>query len=574
MRLLCLSSPPTVLTMHALNQFLFLPPPFFFIFLCMCALASSGGGELAPEDEGAATHKAPVGHGTDTEATSDTEGEGSFTTGTRGDTSDTDTSSDGSSLAVAATSGPLASTGTAATQRTSSALPAAPQLSIRARSPKKAGISFAPGTSGPAPVTPAALSEEVIDLLQTIIVGQSTLLNAIQGVEREAHRSNAYLEGIHSGQAAHQRSFNALASALTAAIVPGRQGPESHIEGGQGQQGGEVSQQERGPGGPHKPHPGCEGGHPRAQDTVTEGSSNCTVGGRLSRESWPGLTPLTYRTSTAEEGPAVQKGTAEQGPAVQKGTAEQGPAVQKGTAEQGPTVQKGTAEQGPAKTGTAPLGPSSQAPLRWAPPSQAPLRWALPVKHRSAGPFISSTAPLGPAVSSTAPLGPAVSSTALLGPAVSSTALLGPSCQAPLRRALHLKHRSTGPRLLKHRSAGPRRAPPSQAPLRWAPPSQAPLRWALPVKHRSAGPFISSTAPLGPSCQAPLRWALPVKRRSAGPRRLKHRWPNDSAGSVSSYCSRCTRATLPPPLPVETVIHLIDCGFALPRIEQWASHPL
>ncbi|KAJ1205439.1 hypothetical protein NDU88_000874 [Pleurodeles waltl] len=160
--------------------------------------ASSGGGDLAPEHEGAATHKAPVGHGTDTEATSDTEGEGSFTTGSRGETSDTDTSSEGSSLAVVATSVPPTSTGTAATQRTSSALPAAPQPTLRARSPKKAGVSFAPGTSGPATVTPAALSEEVIDLLRTIIVGQTTLLNAIQGVEREVHRSNAYLEGIHS----------------------------------------------------------------------------------------------------------------------------------------------------------------------------------------------------------------------------------------------------------------------------------------------------------------------------------------------------------------------------------------
>ncbi|KAJ1143645.1 hypothetical protein NDU88_009950 [Pleurodeles waltl] len=163
---------------------------------------------------------APEGHTTDSECTSETEGEGSSTTGTRGDVSDTDTSSEGSSLAVAATSVPTATTGTATTQRTSPALPAAPQPSLRARSPRKAGISFAPGTSGPAPVTPAALSEEVIDLLRTLIVGQSTLLNAIQGVEREVHRSNAYLEGIHSGQAAHQRSFNALASALTAAIVP------------------------------------------------------------------------------------------------------------------------------------------------------------------------------------------------------------------------------------------------------------------------------------------------------------------------------------------------------------------
>ncbi|KAJ1128168.1 hypothetical protein NDU88_006547 [Pleurodeles waltl] len=221
MRLLCLSSPPTVLTLHALNLvFFFLPPPFFFIFLCMCALASSGGGDLASEHEGAASHKAPVGPGTDTEGTSDPEGEGSTTTGTGGESSDTDTSSDGCSLAVAATSGPPASTGTAATQRTSPALPAAPQPTLRARSPRKAGVSFAPGTSAPAPVTPTALSAELIDLVRTLIVGQTTLLNAIQGVEREVHRSNAYLEGINSGQAAHQRSFTALASALTAAIVP------------------------------------------------------------------------------------------------------------------------------------------------------------------------------------------------------------------------------------------------------------------------------------------------------------------------------------------------------------------
>ncbi|KAJ1193232.1 hypothetical protein NDU88_002536 [Pleurodeles waltl] len=184
--------------MHALNMSLFLPPPFLLVFLFMCALASSGGGEVASEHEGAASHMALEGHATDSEFTSETEGEGSSTAGTRGDTSDTDTSSEGSSLVVAATSVPTATTGTAATQRTSSALPAAPQRSPRARSPRKVGISFAPGTSGPAPVTPAVLSEEVIDLLRMLIVGQSTLLNAIQGVEREVHRSNAYLEGIHS----------------------------------------------------------------------------------------------------------------------------------------------------------------------------------------------------------------------------------------------------------------------------------------------------------------------------------------------------------------------------------------
>ncbi|KAJ1190524.1 hypothetical protein NDU88_007262 [Pleurodeles waltl] len=149
----------------------FFSPPLFLVFLFMCALASSGGGEVASAHEGAASHMAPEGHATDSEYTSETEGEGSSTTGTRGDVSDTDTSSEGSSLGVAATSVPTATTGTAATQRTSSALPAAPQRSPRARSARKPAISFPPGSSGPAPVTPAALSEEVIDLLRTITVG-------------------------------------------------------------------------------------------------------------------------------------------------------------------------------------------------------------------------------------------------------------------------------------------------------------------------------------------------------------------------------------------------------------------
>ncbi|KAJ1132918.1 hypothetical protein NDU88_011219, partial [Pleurodeles waltl] len=59
---------------------------------------------------------------------------------------------------------------------TSTALPAAPQPLPRARSPRRMGITFAPGTSAPAPVSPAALSEEAIDLLRSLTVGQSTIL--------------------------------------------------------------------------------------------------------------------------------------------------------------------------------------------------------------------------------------------------------------------------------------------------------------------------------------------------------------------------------------------------------------
>ncbi|KAJ1099090.1 hypothetical protein NDU88_004194 [Pleurodeles waltl] len=63
--------------------------------------ASSDGGAVAPEQEGAASHMALEGDTTESEFTSGMEGEGSSTAGTGADTSDTDSSSDGSSLAVA-----------------------------------------------------------------------------------------------------------------------------------------------------------------------------------------------------------------------------------------------------------------------------------------------------------------------------------------------------------------------------------------------------------------------------------------------------------------------------------------
>ncbi|KAJ1127635.1 hypothetical protein NDU88_006031 [Pleurodeles waltl] len=141
--------------------------------------ASSGGGAEAPAIEGAVCHMAQEGESTEGEGASGTEGEGSSTTGTGGDTSDSDSSSDGSSLAVADTSVPTPTTGTAAIPPTNTTLPAAPQRVSRARLPRRVGISFAPGTSGPAPVSPAALSEEAIDLLRSLTVGQSNILNAI-----------------------------------------------------------------------------------------------------------------------------------------------------------------------------------------------------------------------------------------------------------------------------------------------------------------------------------------------------------------------------------------------------------
>ncbi|KAJ1140973.1 hypothetical protein NDU88_007310 [Pleurodeles waltl] len=66
--------------------------------------ASSGRGTVAPEHEGAASHMAMEGHNTDSECTSGTEGEGSYTSVTGSPTSVTDSSANGSSLVVAAPS--------------------------------------------------------------------------------------------------------------------------------------------------------------------------------------------------------------------------------------------------------------------------------------------------------------------------------------------------------------------------------------------------------------------------------------------------------------------------------------
>ncbi|KAJ1152482.1 hypothetical protein NDU88_005257 [Pleurodeles waltl] len=379
-----------------------------------------GGGEVASAQEGAASHMAPEGHATDSDMTSETEGEGGSTTGTRGDGSDTDTSSEGSSLAVAATSVPTDPTGTAANQRTSSALPAAPRPSAHARKARKPAISFAPGTSGPAPVTPAALSEEVIDLLRTIIVGQSTLLNAIQGVEREVHQSNAYLEGLHSGE-------------------------------------------------------------PGPQDSITGGPRNGKVRCSLSGKYWPGVVHWKHKTGTAEQGPAVRS-TAEQGPAV-RSTGEQGPAV-RSTGEQGPAVRS-TGEQGPAVRSTGEQGPAVTRTAERGPTVRSTAERGPAVRSTAEqGPAVRSTAEQGPAVRSTAEQGPAVRSTAEQGPAVRSTAEQGPAVTRTAEQ---------GPAVTRTAEQGPavrstaEQGPSVRSTAEQGPSCQAPLRWALPVKHRSAG---------------------------------------------------------------------------------------
>ncbi|KAJ1137907.1 hypothetical protein NDU88_004303 [Pleurodeles waltl] len=174
--------------------------------------ASSGEGAVAPVSYDArAHHGSQEAESTDVKGTSGLEAERSTmgeATTTGG--SDSDTSSDDSSLVVVDPTGPTHSFSSPATPHTITALPGAPHRVARARSPRKVGVSFAPGTSSPAPASPAALTEEAIDLLRTISVGQTTIVNAIQGLASQMQKRNAYLEGIHCAMSGLQRSFRLL----------------------------------------------------------------------------------------------------------------------------------------------------------------------------------------------------------------------------------------------------------------------------------------------------------------------------------------------------------------------------
>ncbi|XP_069061547.1 WD repeat and FYVE domain-containing protein 2 isoform X2 [Pleurodeles waltl] len=155
--------------------------------------ALSGEGEGAPASGEAAapgprrqsppTPKGPVGRRAR---------ERGGTTGETGTaTSSSDSSSDGSSLVVADPPGSIPAPSLSTSPLTSTTHPVAPHPIACARSPRRMGVSFDTGTSAPSPVSHAALSEEAIDLLSSISVGQSTILNAIQGLASQMQ--HAYL---------------------------------------------------------------------------------------------------------------------------------------------------------------------------------------------------------------------------------------------------------------------------------------------------------------------------------------------------------------------------------------------
>ncbi|KAJ1091383.1 hypothetical protein NDU88_004509 [Pleurodeles waltl] len=116
--------------------------------------ATSGGGAVAPEHEGTASHMALEGETIDSEFTSGTESEGSTTPGTGADTSDTDSSSDGSSLVVVATSVPPIYRSRSSTSAKTSPRPVVPVVTRIWSAPanRAANVARSYSTDSPPPV--------------------------------------------------------------------------------------------------------------------------------------------------------------------------------------------------------------------------------------------------------------------------------------------------------------------------------------------------------------------------------------------------------------------------------------
>ncbi|KAJ1154231.1 hypothetical protein NDU88_006985 [Pleurodeles waltl] len=305
--------------------------------------ASSGGGTVAPEHEGAASHMAMEGHTTDSECTSGTEGEGSFTSATGSPTSDTDSSADGSSPVVAASS----------SRRSASAkkppIPVVPVQGLWSAPATRAGSrTQSQGTGSPPPVKALKLESGRRDRVKT--PGGTTTDMGLKGIGESA------VTPTKVGKV--QRKSAQLVVSVTAekcAIISG--GPDTTAS------------------------TVVTGKETTARVTAQEGTSFVTgpeTTARVTAQEGPSIVtgPETTARVTAQEGPSIVTGqettagvTAQEGTSIVTGpettarvTAQEGPSIvtgQETTA--GVTAQEGTSiVTGPETTArvTAQEGPS------------------------------------------------------------------------------------------------------------------------------------------------------------------------------------------------------------------------
>ncbi|KAJ1139526.1 hypothetical protein NDU88_005897 [Pleurodeles waltl] len=311
--------------------------------------ASTGGGTVAPKHEGAASHMAMEGHTTDSECTSGTEGEGSFTSATGSPSSDTDSFDDVGSLVVAAPSvpPPLQSRRSASAKKPP--IPVVPVQGFWSAPSTRSGSSTqSQGTGSPPPVKALKLESGRWDRVKT--PGGKTTDMGSKGIGE----SDVTPPKVGKGQRKSPQPVVSVTAEKCAIISGGRDTTASTI---------------------------VTGPETTARVTAQEGPSIVT-----GQETTAGVTaqegPIivtgqeTTAGVTAREGPIIVTGqettagvTAREGPSIVTGqettagvTAREGPSIVTGqettagvTAREGPSIVTGqdttagvTAQEGPS----------------------------------------------------------------------------------------------------------------------------------------------------------------------------------------------------------------------------------
>ncbi|XP_078529548.1 uncharacterized protein LOC144807763 [Lissotriton helveticus] len=171
-----------------------------------------------PDTSGGETSTTAAQEPSDTEVTSASEGNRSMQEESLPETQITrssDASGDASMLA-STRNGDSASSST--TQQPVPTLPFTSSGAARVHVSKRGRVTFTPGTAEPAPVPPAALSAESVELLHQLCVGQTALLNAFSDHDKKLGQVVAYMEGIDSNVGGLHRTVQALSSTVTSAL--------------------------------------------------------------------------------------------------------------------------------------------------------------------------------------------------------------------------------------------------------------------------------------------------------------------------------------------------------------------
>ncbi|KAJ1211612.1 hypothetical protein NDU88_006970 [Pleurodeles waltl] len=367
--------------------------------------ASTGGGTVAPEHDGAASHMAMEGHTTDSEYTSGTEGEGSFTSATGSPTSDTDSSADSRRSASAKKppvpvvrvpgfqSAPSTRAGSRTrSQGTGSPPPVkAPKLESgrrdRVKTPGGTTSEMGSKAIGESAVTPKKVGKVLRKSAQPVVSVTAEKCAIISGGP-DTTASTIVTGPEPTARVSAQEGPSIVMGPEPTARVSAQEGP-SIVMGPEPT--ARVSAQE-GPSIVTGPEPTARvsaqegpsivtGPETTAQDTAQEGPSIVTgpeTTAQDTAQEGPSIVtgPETTAQDTTHEGPSIVTGpeitaqdTAEEGPSIVTGpetttqdTAQEGPSIVTGpettaqdTAQEGPSIVNGpettaqdTAQEGPS----------------------------------------------------------------------------------------------------------------------------------------------------------------------------------------------------------------------------------